>query len=498
MLVPAQRLINTARSAAEPAWHRRERAQRGQDRLLLRLWRAKQRLGSHHSAQRMAPRGRSQQSGHNHVLAAIADAIHAHSTYKGSGKGGWDAGQGRELAGRNCNLCGDYNFEHRANCRKCGAALPPPATGKGGLGQPYAFGGKAWGKGGGPGQKGGNGTQNFAAAGGGGGGGGAGNGGKSQEPRQATLAAAAPAGGAATAEDGTEVQDPVERVKEIRAEEERIRKTKAQFTESNPRIVATLDSELAALASERERLQPLEVNLQAAAGRTAHARAHLAKVKEKRDAAAKLLREKMEALKEADKEVDEAESKLRAAEAAATAKRSEGTFARAQDAFEFLQKDVATNCSDTAVAAQLAQAFEGLAKLLAAASAAQPADGGTKTAGDAECDKPAGTAVAGAAAAAPATPQAVPGASASQRRRTGTKGADGSGLASAADASGAAGDDGGPHNGGGSEIYAGGAVDGEITMGQAAGTNKRGSAEVEDSSEELLRQAAAALGEDDL
>ncbi len=49
-------------------------------------------------------------------------------------------------------------------------------------------------------------------------------------------------------------------------------------------LVHALDAELAALASEREKLQPLEVHLQAAAGRTAHARAHLAKAKERRAA----------------------------------------------------------------------------------------------------------------------------------------------------------------------------------------------------------------------
>ncbi len=445
------------------------------------------------------PRGRGQQSGHNHVLAAIADAIHAHSSYKGNGKGGWDSGQGREFAGRNCGLCGDYNFEHRSNCRKCGAALPPPATGKGSLWHTHANGGnKAWGKGGGPGPKGGSGAQSYAAPGGsGGGGGGTGNGGKSQEPRQVAPTAAATAGGATAEDDSTEVQDPVERVKEIRAEEERIRKSKAQFTDSNPRIVAALDTELAALASERERLQPLEVNLQAAAGRTAHARAHLAKVKERRDAAAKVLREKVEALKEADREVDEAEAKLRAAEAAATAKRSEGAFASAQDAFDYLQKDVAARYSDSAVAAQLAEAFKGIAKLLAAASAAhQPAEDGAKTAGDAECGTPADGAAAATATAAAATPKSVPGASASQRRRT--EDADGGVATGITDAGGGAGNNGGLHGGGGNELFAGGAVDGEITMGQTARSNKRGPAEVEDSSEDLLRQAAAALGEDEL
>ncbi len=436
---------------------------------------------------------RGHQGGHDHVLAAIADAIHAHSTYKGAGKGRWDMGQGREHSGRNCNACGDYNFEHRASCRKCGSALPPPATGKGNPAYANGTGAKAWGKGGGPGPKGGGGNGNYLANGGGGGGSGTNGGGKGQEPRPATSIATAPATGAAVADEGVEGQDPAERVKEIRAEEERIRKSKAQFTDSNPRIVATLDAELAALASERERLQPLEVNLQAAAGRTAHARAHLAKTKERREAAAKALREKVEALKDADKEVEEAEAKLRAAEAAATAKRTEGAFAQAQDAFDFLQKDVAAKCNDSAVAAQLAEAFKGIAKLLAAASAAQqPAADATKTAGDAEGAKPEG-----------GGPQAVPGASASQRRRTETadpaaRSGNGTGGADGANAGDGArnGDD--VHGGGNKELFAGGPVDGEVTMGQGTRCSKRGAAEVEDSSEDLLRQAAAALGEDEL
>ncbi len=200
----------------------------------------------------------------------------------------------------------------------------------------------------------------------------------------------------------------------------------------------------------------------------------------------------MEALKEADKEVEEAETKLRAAEAAATAKRAEGTFTQAQDALEFLQKDAAARCNDSAVAAQIAEAFKSIAKLLATASAAQPAEEATKTAGDAGGTKP-----------ATEGPQAVPGASASQRRRTdgtdsaprvaneaGDKGAANTGVTGGGDSQRGGGVDG--------ELYAGGAVDGEITMGQNNGCNKRGAAEVEDSSEELLRRAAAALGEDEL
>jgi hypothetical protein len=447
------------------------------------------------------PRGRGLQSGHNHVLAAIADAIHAHSTYKGSGKGGWDNGGGRELAGRNCGTCGDYNFEHRINCRKCGASLPPPSTGKGNLSHTHASGGsKAWGgKGGGPGPKGGGGTHGYTAS-AGGGGGGAGSAGKGQvEPRPAANCAATTTGSASAVDDGTEGQDPAERIKEIRTEEERIRKSKAQFTDSNPRIVAMLDAELAALAAERERLQPLEVNLQAAAGRTAHARAHLAKIKEKREAAAKSLRERIEALKEADKEVEEAEAKLRAAEAAATARKSEGTFSRAQDAFDFLQRDVTAKCSDSAIAAQLAEAFKGIAGLLAAANAAhQTTAGGTKSAGDAG-----GAATetgSGSTAAAAATPQAVPGASASQRRRTegSAEGTGAAGVTGAVDVGGDAGGLGAQRGGGGAELFAGGTVDGEVTMGDVVRNNKRGAAEVEDSSEDLLRQAAAALGEDEI
>ncbi len=352
--------------------------------------------------------------------------------------------------------------------------------------------GKAWGKGGGTILKGGGGWQSHVGQSGSGGGGGTG-GGKGQEPRPAASAATSVPACAAATDEGAEGQDPAERIKEIRAEEERIRKSKSQFAESNPRIVATLDAELAALASERERFQPPEVNLQAAAGRTAHARAHLAKTKEKRENAARALREKVEALKEADKEVEEAETKLRAAEAAATAKRSEGAFTQAQDAFDFLQKDVAAKCSDSAVAAQLAEAFKGIAKLLAAASAAQPTEDAAKTAGDAEDTRPAA-----------GEPQAVPGANASQRRRTdgadaAARGINGTGGVDATNnGNGLGGGDGQHGGGGGGELYAGGAVDGEITMGQSGRTNKRGAAEVEESSEELLRQATAALGEDDL
>ncbi len=336
--------------------------------------------------------------------------------------------------------------------------------------------------------------QNYTTPGGGGGGNGTGNGGKGQEPRPAAAVTTATTTWATNADESSaDAQDPAERIKEIRAEEERIRKSKAQFADSNPRIVATLDAELAALASERERLQPLEVNLQAAAGRTAHARAHLAKIKEKRETAAKALREKVEALKEADKEVEEAEAKLRAAEAAATAKRTEGAFAHAQDAFDFLQKDVATKCNDSAIAAQLAEAFKGIAKLLAAASAAQlPTGDVAKTAGDAEGGRAEG-----------GGPQAVPGASASQRRRTNAadptaRGGEDTEPAGTANTGNGTGDGSGLHGGGSSELFAGGTVDGEITMGQGARSNKRGAAEVEESSGDLLRQAAAALGEDEL
>ncbi len=338
--------------------------------------------------------------------------------------------------------------------------------------------------------------QVHAAYGGGGGINGTGGGGKGgQEPRATTTtyAAAAATAHATAADENVETHDPAERIKEIRAEEERIRKSKAQFADTNPRIVATLDAELATLASERERLQPLEVNLQAAAGRTAHARAHLAKVKERREAAAKTLREKMEALKEADREVEEAETKLRAAEAAATARRTEGSFTQAQDAFDFLQKDVAAKCSDSAIAAQLAEAIKGIAKLLAAANAAQkPADEATKTAGDAEGGRPES-----------GGPHAVPGASASQRRRTDAsdlpaRGNEDAAAAGKAAAGGGTCDGGSVHSGGGGELFAGGSVDGEITMGQNDRCNKRAAAEVDDSSDELLRQAAAALGEDEL
>ncbi len=114
-----------------------------------------------------------------------------------------------------------------------------------------------------------------------------------------TAAAANKAGATAEEEDH---RDPAERVKEIRAEEDRLRRARGQY----PRMVATIDNELAQLSEEWGRLQPLGVNLQAAAGRTAHARAALSRAREKKVQAAKELRAHVEAFKNSEKEVDEA------------------------------------------------------------------------------------------------------------------------------------------------------------------------------------------------
>ncbi len=144
-------------------------------------------------------------------------------------------------------------------------------------------------------------------------------------------------------------------------------------------MLATIDSELAQLSAERETLQPLEVNLQAAAGKTAHARAALAKAREKRDQAARDLRAKIDAYKDTEREVKEAEDKLRAAEAAATAKRSE-TVGGVQEAVGLLQKVATEKCGEGPVAERVTSALLEIAKLLGTAAVdqgeASPGDGG--------------------------------------------------------------------------------------------------------------------------
>ncbi len=424
-------------------------------------------------------RGGGRNSGHNHVLAAIADAIHASSSYKGAGKGKGGGGakgqwQQPQQDGRNCPDCGDYNFGFRLVCRQCGVRLPP-AQGKPGTTKAQQ---PPW-------QKGAN--KGAAAY-----GSWTGKGANENAPGGGTAPAAAaspvptPAKpGAATEED--EQRDPTERVREIRGEEDRLRRARGQFLDVNPRMVATIDKELEMLASERERLQPLEVNLQAAAGRTAHARAALAKAKEKKTQAAKELRARIDAFKSAEKDVAEAEAKLTAAEAAATAKRTEVKATGVAEAVELLQQATAAKCGDSAVAAQLAAALQQIADVLGAITtpAAPAASGSGETTESAAADG-GGKGEGGGAERERHPVFAVCGSSEAKSRRT---------LPLPQNPAAVAGDAGGhvalelPGANDGAERYAGGAVDGEVDMGMDA--------PAVDSEDTLLAQAAAVLGDDD-
>ncbi len=415
---------------------------------------------------------RQQRGGHNHVLEAIANAIHKGQSYKGRG-GGW---QQPQRAGRNCPKCGDYNFEHRTTCRMCNAALPPPqGPGKGG--DPaaakgsgvfekaqkgnYKGGGTPWQGAGNP--HSGKGPDPWSNAGG--------------APVPAAASGASHVGEHKNAEGSDDQRDPAERIKEIRAEEERLRRTKAQFAETNPRVTALVDEELAALAAEREKLQPLEVNLQAAAGRTAHARAFLAKAREKREVAAKSLREKLDALKEADKEVEEAEKKLQAAEAAATAKRSETTFTGVQEAFTFIQRSVAEKCQDESVAKQVAAALGSFAQLLGIAA---NADGGDVARGQTEAAGQTG----GPGTASAAEPP---------KEGSGAAATTGDGSPARDNSAGAVGGGGNATTvGKPAELYAGGPVAGEVSMQPS---NKRGYDELK-GDDDLIAQATEVLGDD--
>ncbi len=317
------------------------------------------------------PRGRN--AGYNHVLAAIADAMHASSSYKAKGKGKDANGagaKGQQWAptqdGRNCPNCGDYNFGFRFLCRQCGTRLPPAhsdASGpKGNKGQ------KGTAKGPGP-----------TAYGWNGGGKGTGTDGNGNSSGQsASTSGTTPVATKASAVDEEEPQDPAERVREIRAEEDKLRRTRGQFAENNPRMLEVIDRELEQLSTEREKLQPLKVNLQAAAGRTAHARAALAKAEEKLTQAASELRAQMDKYRAADKEVADAEAKLSAAEAAATARRTEVKLGSVQEAVELLRQTASDKCGDTPVAAQVAAALQQIANLLGAVTAptaGQPGQG---------------------------------------------------------------------------------------------------------------------------
>ncbi len=423
----------------------------------------------------MPTRGKGKNAGHNHVLAAIADAIHASTSYKGTGKGSKagksDGNKEWVQDGRNCSGCGDYNFGYRIVCRQCGARLPPPrtaaydTTGKANKGTGKGSGASgAWnvGKGNPP-----------------------ENGGNASPP--AVPAAAAAAAKPATAEENEQV-DPAERVREIRTEEEKLRRTRGQYADNNPRMLAVIDGELEKLASEREKLQPLEVNLQAAAGRTAHARAALAKAKERRTLAASELRSQMEKYKLADKEVTDAETKLAAAEAAATAKRSEVKISGVHEAVELLRQTATEQCGDTAVGAQVAAALQQIADLLGSLSKAAPASAPASTerppaAAETKNQSADGGASGAGSQAEPLRERhsvfAACGASEAKSRRVECAPMQQSPAAHASPL----GDGGGGGSGEEQELYAGGAVEGEVPMG--------GDKPAED--DDLLAQAAAAL-----
>ncbi len=426
----------------------------------------------------MPTRGKGKNAGHNHVLAAIADAIHASTSYKGTGKGNKagksDGNKEWVQDGRNCTGCGDYNFGYRIVCRQCGARLPPPRTAANDTSGAKAY--KGAGKGSGS-----TGAWNVGK------GNAAENNANASPP--AGPAAATAAAKPATADDNEQV-DPAERVREIRSEEEKLRRTRGQYVDGNPRMLAAIDGELEKLAAEREKLQPLEVNLQAAAGRTAHARAALSKAKERRTLAASELRSQMEKYTLADKEVTEADAKLAAAEAAATAKRSEVKISGVHEAVELLRQTATEQCGDTAVGAQVAAALQQIANLLGSITTTAPA-----TAASASTEKPPvateanGKNAEGGAGGADSQGEplrerhavfAACGASEAKSRRV-----EGSPMqqnpAAHSPPPGGGGRDG---DGDERELYAGGSVEGEVPMG---GDNP------EDG--DLLAQAAAALNE---
>ncbi len=435
---------------------------------------------------------RGQGAGHDHVLAAIADAIHAKNTWKGKGKGkNGKSGKGGSsnelpLAGRNCTHCGDYNFEHRYLCRSCGAVLPLPTWS--GKGVPPGSDNKGTGKGAWGAWKGATGPKDNGGEGGG-------SSGKADGGSPAQAQTPTPTAGK---EDNAETaKDPTERVKEIRAEEERLRKARSQFVDVNPRMVAVIDSEMASLGAEREKLQPLEINLQAAAGRTANARASLAKARERKETAAKELRAKLEAFHAAEKEVKEAEEKLRATEAAATARRSEAKIHGVQDAVDFLQA-ATEKVTDKSMASEVVAALQKIAQMLSGldANAGSGKDeAGATGAATTDAGQAAEGGIAGGGKSAGIVP--VRGSSPAKKlllekppTQTGSETGTSSGDA-AGDVHGGKGCGGAPapNNSDGQAIFAGGAVDGEIVMGSATEG-------VRDNNDDLAAQAAAALGDD--
>ncbi len=251
-------------------------------------------------------------------------------------------------------------------------------------------------------------------------------------------------------------------------------------------MAATIDKELGQLAAERERLQPLEVNLQAATARTARARAGRSKAKEKKAQAAKELRSQMEAFKAAEREVEEAEAKLCAAEAAATAKRSETKVTGVQQAVDLLHQTATERCGDSPVAAQVAAALPQIAQLLGAITA----PGGS---GGCNGDQPTERAAAsgsggggeGSSGGGTAHPVfAVCGATADKNLRTLPLPQRPSAVVgTAADPAPEP-----PSEGASSEMFAGGRVDGEVDVGNGARPN-------DENDGNLLAEAAAALGD---
>ncbi len=439
-------------------------------------------------------RGQNRSAGYNHVQAALADAIHAGSSYKSKGKGkngeyGGPKGQGVQWGGqdgRNCPSCNDYNFGFRTTCRQCGTWLPPPrvasAAEKGQKSSGKAAGtpGGWYGAGKGPVA---DNSHNTGAGSGGG----------------AAPAAAAPKAPAGTEHD--DAQDPAERVRDIRSEEEKLRRSRSQYADINPRLVDAIDQELSKLAAEREKLQPLEVNLQAAAGRTANARAALSKAKEKRTLAAKELRDYMERYKAADKEVSEAETRLSAAEAAATAKRADAKSPTVQEAMEVLHQTAASQCGDATIAAQVSAALQQIANILGAITrptAAATDESTSGGAGGASGEQPQrisgeaadgdGTGDKGKGGAHPVF--AACGATENKSRRTMASQQSPVAHSGPSDAA-ERGQRGAPPGAGANqtELFAGGAVDGEVVMGAGGGERE--------STEALLSQAAALLDDVD-
>ncbi len=107
--------LATARRCAEPAWHRRQRRQRGAARVLLRLAGAANLLHGHHSAQ-----------GGSRAASAMPNGRAGNLPSFGGN------GQSPLSARWDCHACGiEANFASRNRCRACGIHRPS-AIGNGG------------------------------------------------------------------------------------------------------------------------------------------------------------------------------------------------------------------------------------------------------------------------------------------------------------------------------------------------------------------------------